>query len=282
MKKSAALLLLILLLTGCGSGNGASMSQPFDYPSASMQKEAIRIQPEKLVLSVGETASLVCKNASEQTVADVKWTVEDKKIAIISSDGTVTAVTKGETTAAARPDGSAGVQANCKIIVVEQKILAADGAKIEINDKMENVVAQDGTNCTMTFEMQAESTNGVFKGQAMLQSIGVKDEGGDIPAAGMLKLVSKAEFTLEPAASEEQSAGNEIDLASLVKVDYHGKGTFRFIMTDVGFMALEIETEENDMFLEIPFEVTVAGDNVGICFNAPDGQLLSFQGKLLQ
>lgn len=161
-------------------------------------------------------------------------------------------------------------------------MLATDGAKIEINDKVENVIAQDGTNCTMTFEMQAESTNGVFKGQVMLQSIGVKDAGGSVPATGMLGLVSKAEFTLEPAAAEKQSADNEIDLAPLVKVDYRGKGTFRFIMTDVGFMALEMEVGENDMFLDVPFEVTVTGNNVGISFNSPDGQLLSFQGNLLQ
>lgn len=282
MKKLAILLLLLLLLTGCRSGNGASMSQPSDYPSASTQEETIRIQPEKLLLSVGETASLVCQNASEHAVTDVKWAVEDERIATISSDGTVTAVAKGETTATAKREGPTGVQVNCHITVEEQKTLDTDGAKIEVNDKVENVIAQDGTNCTMTFEMQAESTNGVFEGQAMLQSIGVKNAGGSVPAAGMLELVSKVEFTLEPAAAEKQYADNEIDLAPLVKVDYRGKGTFRFIMTDVGFMALEMEVEENDMFLDVPFEVTVTGNNVGISFNAPDGQLLSFQGNLLQ
>jgi len=241
-------------------------------------EEAIRIQPEKLLLFVGETASLVCQNASEQAVSDIKWSVDDERIATITSDGTVTAVAKGVTTAAAT---RGGVKASCQITVEEQNMLAADGAKIEIDDKMENVIAQDGTDCTMTFEMQAESTNGVFKGQAMLQSIGVKNAGGSVPAAGMLELVSKAEFTLEPAAEEKPSAGNEIDLAPLVNVDYRGKGTFRFIMTDVGFMALETEVQENDMFLDIPFEITVTGNSVGISFNAPDGQLLRFQGNLV-
>jgi hypothetical protein len=47
-------------------------------------------------------------------------------------------------------------------------------------------------------------------------------------------------------------------------------------------MALEKKVEENDMFLDVPFEVTVTGSNVGISFNAPDGQLLSFRGNLLQ
>lgn len=278
MKRLAILLLLLLMFTGCKSGNGALMPQPSGNP----QDEAILIKPEKLVLSVGETASLVCQNASKQAITDVKWTVEDERIATITNDGTVTAVAKGETTATAKRDGPSGAQVNCHITVEEQKMLSTNGSKIEIKDKVENVIAQDGTNCTMTFEMQAESSNGVFKGQAMLQSIGVKNAGGSIPAAGMLKLVSKAEFTLEPATAEKQPANNEIDLAPLTKVDYRGKGTFRFIMTDVGFMALETEVDDNDMFLDVPFEVTVTGNSVGISFNSPGGQFLSFQGNLLQ
>lgn len=99
MKKLAIVLLLLLLLTGCKKDNGAAKSQPSGYTSASTQEETIRIQPEKLLLSVGETASLVCQNASEQAVTDVIWAVEDERIATISSDGIVTAVTKGDTTA---------------------------------------------------------------------------------------------------------------------------------------------------------------------------------------
>jgi hypothetical protein len=282
MKKLAILLLMIFMLTGCRSGNGASKPLPSDL-SSSANEEAIFIRPKELTLFVGETASLVCKTESEQTVSDVNWAVEDEKIAAISSDGVVTAIAEGETTAtASRQNDFANVQAKCHIIVSKQKMLAIDRAKIEINDKMENVIAQDGTNCTMIFEMQAESTNGVFKGRAMLQSIGVKDAGGSIPATGMLGLVSKTEFTLEPANSETQSADNEVNLAPLVKVDYRGEGTFHFIMTDVGFMALEMEVEDDGMFLDVPFEVTVTGDKVGISFNSPDGQLLSFQGKILK
>ena len=80
MEKFAILLLLLLLLTGCRNGNDAAMSQPSDYTSASTQEETIHIQPEKLLLSVGETASLVCQNASEQVVTDVIWAVEDERI----------------------------------------------------------------------------------------------------------------------------------------------------------------------------------------------------------
>ncbi|MBZ4670675.1 MAG: hypothetical protein JG769_979 [Oscillospiraceae bacterium] len=50
-------------------------------------------------------------------------------------------------------------------------------------------------------------------------------------------------------------------------------------MTDVGFMALEMEVEDDGMSLDVPFEVTVTGDKAGISFNSPDGQLLSFQGR---
>ena len=171
------------------------------------------------------------------------------------------------------------------IEIVSSQATLSDEAKIEIDDRMENVIAQDGTNCTMIFEMEAESVNGVFKGQAMLQSIGVKDAEGSIPATGMIGLVSKTEFTLEPSTSKEQSTDNEfdeIDLEPLTNVDYRAKGSFRFIMTDVGFMALETKIQEDDMFLDVPFEITVVDDKVGISFNAPDGQFLSFQGKLQQ
>jgi len=65
------------------------------------------------------------------------------------------------------------------------------------------------------------------------------------------------------------SADHGIDLAPL-------EGTFRFIMTDIGFKALETEVAEDDMFLDVPFEVKVTGNKVGISFNATDGQLLSF------
>jgi len=91
MKKSAVLLLLLVLLTGCGTGNSTPMPD-----SSSAQEESIHIQPEELLLSVGETASLVCQNASEQSVTDVHWTIEDENVATISSDGTVTAVEKAK------------------------------------------------------------------------------------------------------------------------------------------------------------------------------------------
>lgn len=282
--------MLIFLFTGCVGGIEAlkpapSLSTPI--PSPKKTAEPIRIQPEELQLSVGDTASLVCQSTSGQSIKDVIWIIENENIATITGDGTVTAVSEGETTAIAERKGTSGNRATCPITVGEQKALvAANGAKIEINDKIEDFIAQDGTKCVMIFEMQSVTENGVFKGQAMLQSVGVKDAGSVLPAVGMVGLVSEVEFTLDPAASEEpptvEVGDDEFTLAPLVDVDYRGRGTFRFILTDVGFMALEIEVEDKDILLEVPFEVVVTGDNVGIGFSAPDGQFLSFQGKLTQ
>lgn len=72
------------------------------------------------------------------------------------------------------------------------------------------------------------------------------------------------------------SANNGIDLAPLVNVDDRERGTFRFIMTNLGFMALETEVTEDDVFLDVPFEVKVTENKGGISFNATGGQLLSF------
>ena len=289
MRKLVIPLLVIFLLTGCVGSNRAPANVPAGSdpaPTPEETQEAIRIQPEELLFSVGESYALVCQSASGQVVRDVTWTIEEDSIATIESDGTVTAVAIGETIAVAERKDAPGLRATCTITVEERNALYVDGAKIEINDKEEDIIAQDGTNCTMIFEMQAVSSNGVFEGQAMLQSIGVKDAGSSIPAVGMVGLVSKVVFTLEPHADEEQPAGTEGDdgliLAPLVDVDYEGKGTFEFILTDVGFMALEIDVTDEDIFIEIPFEITVSGDTVGIGFNVPDGQFITFQGKLLK
>ncbi len=288
MRKVVLPFLLIFLFTGCTAGNvvsthAPSMTAPVTTPNET--EEPILIQPEELRLSVGETASLACQNAMGQAVDDVLWKIGDEKIAVITADGTVTAVAAGETIAFAERKDISGNQATCPITVVKQKALvAANGAKIEISDKVEGIIAQDGTECIMIFEMISASENGIFKGQAMLRSVGVKDIGGSIPATGTVELVSMVEFTLDSTDSEEPPTvnigGNEVTLAPLVEADYRGKGTFRFIMTDVGFMALEIDLDDDDIFLEVPFEITVTGDKVGLGFSAPDGQFLSFQGKL--
>ncbi len=204
---------------------------------------------------------------------------------MITAHGTVTAVAAGETIAFAERKDNSGNRATCPITVVEQKkaLVAANGAKVEINDKVEGIIAQDGTECIMIFEMNSVSENGIFKGQAMLRSVGMKDTGGSIPATGTVELVSMVEFTLDPTDSEVLPTviigDNKVALAPIVEADYRGKGTFRFIMTDVGFMALEIDLEDDDIFHEVPFEIIVTGGKVSLGFSAPDGQYLSFQGQ---
>jgi hypothetical protein len=128
----------------------------------------------------------------------------------------------------------------------------------------------------MTFNMQAVNTNGAFEGRAMLESVGVKDVGADIPAVGKIAVVSNVSFALIP--EPEQPESTEDPLAPLVNVDYRGKGTFHFIMTDVGFMALETEGDIG-LSIDIPFEVIVTGDDVSISFTF-EPTFLSFRGKI--
>ena len=289
MRKVVLPFLLIFLFTGCTAGNvvsthAPSMTAPVTAPNKS--EEPILIRPEELRLSVGETASLACQSATGQAINNVLWKIGDENIAVITAHGTVTAVAAGETIAFAERKDNSGDRTTCPITVVEQKkaLVEVNGAMIEINDKVEGIIAQDGTECIMIFDMNSVSENGIFKGQAMLRSVGMKDTGGSIPATGTVELVSMVEFTLDPTDSEVLPTviigDNKVALAPIVEADYRGKGTFRFIMTDVGFMALEIDLEDDDIFLEVPFEISVTGDKVGLGFSAPDGQYLSFQGKL--
>lgn len=58
--------------------------------------ERIKAQPDKITLKVGETKKLTCGVFPEDaTIQDVEWFTEDEKTAVISSDGTVTAVKAG-------------------------------------------------------------------------------------------------------------------------------------------------------------------------------------------
>lgn len=286
MRKLVVPLLLLFLLTGCADGNNAGASAPQPSAPTPAATEDIRIKPEELKLFAGETAALACQSASGDAVADVTWTVEDESIATISGDGEVTAVSKGETTATAVQKDAPNVTATCRIIVLEQESPQADlanGATIEIHDKREDIVAQDGTKLVIIFDMQAVSETGVFKGKAVLQSIGVKDTDSGIPFAGAMSAVSSVEFTLTPASKEPVTVEMEdglLELAPLMAVDYEGKGTLALILTDVAAMALETKVTDDEPFLEIPFELIVADDKVGIGFSMPDGQYITFQGEI--
>lgn len=173
------------------------------------------------------------------------------------------------------------VISGCKSAPQVKKDLVLDGSKIEIKDKLENIVSQDGTKCTMAFEMEAEQANGSYKGKAMLQTIGVKDVGGEIPVTAMVGMVSKMEFGLKVAGKEVAGGSEDISLATLAKLDYEGSGTFNFVMTDAGFMALENKVQDDDLVIDIPYSLIVYKDTAEIRFKTPDGELLSFKGKFL-
>lgn len=167
----------------------------------------------------------------------------------------------------------------CRSAAQVKKNAILDGSKIVIKDKVENIVSRDGTKCTMVFEMEAEQANGIYKGKAMLQSIGVKDIGGEIPVSAMVGVVSKMEFSLALPKKEAVATDKDISLAPLADLDYEGSGTFYFIMTDIGFMALEEKAADDDIFIDIPYRVIVFRDTAVISFTSPDGNTLTFKGK---
>lgn len=166
MRKLVLPFLLVFLFSGCAGTvkEPPLRASPFStlVPSPEKTPEPIRILPEELMLTAGETASLDCQSMSGQSFNDVVWTIEDERIAAISETGMVTAVAIGKTTAIAVT--ASGIRAACPVTVGEQKQLVADGSMIEINEEIPDFIAQDGTKCTMIFEMQAISDNGVFKG----------------------------------------------------------------------------------------------------------------------
>lgn len=266
MKKSVIALLLILcflLSAGC-------TKRPLQAKSSTAVKkiETVQIKPDKLTLAEGES-----KQLSAVGTGEVLWSSKDERIAAVDKSGTVTGVSAGKTTVQAST--KEGAKADCLVTVEAVKPLAAetpkpqplDGAQITFDDKQEHVISQDGTDCTMIFTMEAVNKTGTFEGQAMLVSVGVKDAGVEIPAVAGITMVSNVSFVLapEPESEPEQIEESDVQLEPLIDIDYRGEGTMQFIMTEVGFMALEKKGDIGITF-DVPFKILVMGDKVAISF----------------
>jgi hypothetical protein len=165
----------------------------------------------------------------------------------------------------------------------EAAAIGLEDAMIEFDDKIENMTAVDGTKNNLFFTMKADHKDGVFTGQAMLAAAGVKDVGGDIPATAGMQYVAKVEFSLQPVENNKTATVGDMDIAPLVKKDWSGSGNFHFILTDVGFMALEAEVDEEDaLTVDVPFEISVFGSEVAVSFEMPDSEPLRFKGKIIK
>ena len=83
--------------------------------------ERIKAQPDKITLKVGETKKLTCGVFPEgATIQDVEWFTEDEKTAVVSADGTVTAVKAGTVKVyAVSKDGS--FRSSCTVKAEEVK-----------------------------------------------------------------------------------------------------------------------------------------------------------------
>ncbi|MCQ2486068.1 MAG: Ig-like domain-containing protein [Clostridia bacterium] len=81
----------------------------------------IKTTPDKLTLNVGESKKLDCKiSPDDATIKKLEWHSEDESIAVISDDGTVTAVGKGKVKVyAVSLDGY--LRSSCAVTVKEVK-----------------------------------------------------------------------------------------------------------------------------------------------------------------
>lgn len=166
---------------------------------------------------------------------------------------------------------------------VQAAAIGLEYAIIEFDDKIENVTAVDGTKNNLFFTMKADHKDGVFTGQAMLAAAGVKDVGGDISAVAGMQYVTKVEFSLQPVENNEMATVGDMDIAPLVKKDWSGNGSFHFILTDVGFMALEAEVDEEDtLTVDVPFEISIFGSEAAVSFEMPSSGPLRFKGKIIK
>ena len=164
---------------------------------------------------------------------------------------------------------------------VQAAAIGLEDARIEFDDKIENVIAVDGTQNNLFFTMKADHKDGIFTGQAMLAAAGVKDVGGDIPAVAGMQYVAKAEFSLQPVENNEMATVGDMDIAPLVKKDWSGSGNFHFILTDVGFMALEAEVDEEDtLTVDVPFKISIFGSEATVSFEMPGSGPLNFKGRI--
>lgn len=164
---------------------------------------------------------------------------------------------------------------------VQAATIGLEDAMIEFDDKIENVTAVDGTKNNLFFTMKADHKDKVFTGQAMLAAAGVKEVGGDIPVAAGMQYVAKVEFSLQPVENNETATAENVNLAPLVKKDWSGSGSFHFILTDVGFMALEAELDEEDaLTVDVPFEISVFDSEAAVSFEMPGSGPLNFKGKI--
>ena len=159
---------------------------------------------------------------------------------------------------------------------------------IRIDDKKEGVVSPDGTQCTMIFRMSAVNSGDFFmdnfKGEASFLSVGAKEVGAVIPAAGAMEVKdSDVEFSLvAPLDPPIKTEDGLTTIEPLVKRDWTSSGKFRFVMSMVGFMGIEMEVDDADQdAFEVPYEVSIYGPQAVVTLRIPGFEEMDFRGSII-
>ena len=105
------LCLLTCILPACSSDDNEPVDEPVTITGVS-------VSPESISLECGETKQLTAKISPENaTAGDITWTSSDEAIATVSSDGTVTGISKGTATVTATVSGKSGT---CEVTVTQE------------------------------------------------------------------------------------------------------------------------------------------------------------------
>lgn len=107
------LCLLTCILPACSSDD----NEPVDEP-VTITVTGVSVSPESISLECGETKQLTAQISPENaTAGDITWTSSDEAIATVSSDGTVTGISKGTATVTATVSGKSGT---CEVTVTQE------------------------------------------------------------------------------------------------------------------------------------------------------------------
>lgn len=105
------LCLLTYILPACSSDE----NEPVDEPVTTVT--SVSVSPESISLECGKTKQLTATISPENATGDITWTSSDETIATVSSDGTVTGISKGTATVTATVSGKSGT---CKVTVTQE------------------------------------------------------------------------------------------------------------------------------------------------------------------
>lgn len=102
-------------------------------PMRAGMEDALMIQPGALKMNVGDSYTIRCSLASDNLNQRLKFSSSDPRVASIGSDGTIYALTSGETTISARASGGASAQMAVRVAGVPMTDLQLNVDEIHID-----------------------------------------------------------------------------------------------------------------------------------------------------